>query len=267
LLGRTTLPLRNSKKPPTPSGINPGANGPLNLSILDGWWPEAYDGTNGWAIGTTQEYDDPEYRDRVDSESIYDLLENEVIPLFFDRGPDGHPHGWIEMMKNSMATICSKFSSHRMIEEYMSDYYVPAGLAHQILGENRLARARELRDWKHRIRSLWKDVKILETELPEGDTASLGEDLEVKVRIQLGGIREEEVVVDLCHGRIEDDSDAMTKRSVTTMVSAGKESDGVWLFKGIVPCRETGIYGYITRVLPFHPYLFNPLSMSLVTWG
>jgi glycogen phosphorylase len=75
------------------------------------------------------------------------------------------------------------------------------------------------------------------------------------------------VVVDLCHGRIEDDSDAMVKRNVTTMTSTGKESDGIWIFKGIVPCRETGIYGYTPRILPFHPYLLNPLSMNLVAWG
>lgn len=249
------------------SGMKAAANGALNLSIPDGWWPEAYDGTNGWSIGTGEEYDDPEYRDQVDSQSLYELLEKEVVPLFFDRGPDGHPHGWIEMMKNSMATICGRFNSHRMIEEYMTDYYVPAGLAHQILGENRMARARELRDWKQRIRGLWKDVKILDLDLPGGDRVALGENLEVTARIQLGDIRDEEVVIDLCHGRVEGDSDIMVRRSVTTMVTNGKESDGVWIFKGTVPCKETGIYGYTVRILPFHPYLFNPLSMSLVAWG
>lgn len=249
------------------SGMKAAANGALNMSILDGWWPEAYDGSNGWAIGTGEEYPDPEYRDKVDAEAVYELLEKEVVPLFFDRGPDGHPHGWIEMMKNSMATICGRFNSHRMIEEYMSDYYVPAGLSHQILGENRLARARELRDWKQRIRSLWKDVKVLDITLPQGDTVALGEDLDVTATIQLGGIEDEEVVIDLCHGRVEDDSEVMLKRSVTTMVSDGKGPDGVWTFKGTVPCSETGIYGYTIRVLPFHPYLFNPLSMSLVAWG
>lgn len=249
------------------SGMKAAANGALNMSILDGWWPEAYDGSNGWAIGTGEEYPDPEYRDKVDAEAVYELLEKEVVPLFFDRGPDGHPHGWIEMMKNSMATICGRFNSHRMIEEYMSDYYVPAGLSHQILGENRLARARELRDWKQRIRSLWKDVKVLDVALPQGDTVALGEDLDVTATIQLGGIEDEEVVIDLCHGRVEDDSEVMLKRSVTTMVSDRKGPDGVWTFKGTVPCTETGIYGYTIRVLPFHPYLFNPLSMSLVAWG
>jgi starch phosphorylase len=249
------------------SGMKAAANGALNMSILDGWWPEAYDGTNGWAIGAGEDYRDPAYQDKVEANAIYELLEDEVIPLFFDRGPDGNPHGWIEMMKNSMAKICRMFNSHRMIEQYMQDYYDQAGLAHQILGENRLARAKELRDWKQRTRSLWKDVKVLDVSLPKGDRVSLGEDLEVTASIQLGGLTDDEVVVDLCHGIVSAESETILNRNITPMVSAGKLGDGVYQFKGTAQCDETGIYGYSIRVLPFHPYLFNILSMSLVTWG
>jgi len=248
------------------SGMKAAANGALNMSILDGWWPEAYDGTNGWAIGSGEEGEDTAYQDRVDAYSIYELLEKEVVPLFFDRGPDGLPHGWIDMMKRSMATICVHFNSHRMIEEYMEDYYTQAGLAHQILGENRLARARELRDWKQKVRSLWKDVKVLDVSLPSGDRVALGEDLDVSAVVQLGQIRDEEVVVDLVHGNVSD-SEKMLNRNITTMISEGHVSEGVWRFTGTIPCEETGIYAYSIRVLPFHPYLFNPLSMSLVSWG
>lgn len=249
------------------SGMKAAANGALNLSILDGWWPEAYDGSNGWAIGNGEEYQDSVYQDKVDAEALYEILEEQVIPLFFDRGPDGLPHGWIEMMKRSMADICGRFNSHRMIEEYMEEYYTQAGLAHQILGENRLARARELRDWKQKVRSLWKDVKVLEVSLPHGDRVGLGGNLEVVASIRLGGLKEEEVVVDLCYGTAARDSDKMLNRDITSMISTGKTSDGTYEFKGTIPCDETGVYAYTIRVLPFHPYLFNPLSMSLVTWG
>lgn len=248
------------------SGMKAAANGALNMSILDGWWPEAYDGTNGWAIGNGEDYEDPAYQDRVEASEIYEMLEKEVIPLFFDRGPDALPHGWIDMMKRSMATICLHFNSHRMIEEYMEDYYTQAGLAHQILGENRLARARELRDWKQKVRNLWKDVKVLEVSLPRGDRVALGEDLEVSAVVQLGQLRDEEVVVDLVHGNVSE-SEKMLNRNITTMVSEGPVSEGLWRFTGTIPCEETGIYAYGIRVLPFHPYLFNPLSMSLVSWG
>lgn len=248
------------------SGMKAAANGALNLSILDGWWPEAYDGTNGWAIGGGRDYEDSEYQDKVEAEETYDILEKEVIPLFFDRGPDGLPHHWIQMMKNSMATICVRFNSHRMIEEYLDDYYQAAGLAHQILGENRLTRAKELRAWKERVQSHWKDVRILEVTLPRGDRIALGEDLEVTAAISLGGLTDKEVAVDLCHGDVDQDSDRIVDRDTTVMSSVGNSSDGIWRFKGTVRCRETGVYGYRIRVLPFHPYLTNPLSMNLVAW-
>ncbi len=248
------------------SGMKAAANGALNLSVLDGWWPEAYDGTNGWAIGEGRDYIDQEYQDRFESDETFEILEEKVVPLFFDRGPDGLPHRWIEMMKNSMASVCVHFNSHRMVEEYLEDYYLTAGLAHQILGENRLARAKDLRDWKQKVRSQWKDVKILEVSLPKGDRVALGEDLEVTAAIQLGGLSEREVVVDLCHGQVGQDSDKMVDRNTTPMVGNGSTSDGIWEFKGTVHCRETGVYGYRIRVLPFHPYLMNPLSMNLVAW-
>jgi starch phosphorylase len=248
------------------SGMKAAANGALNLSILDGWWPEAYDGTNGWAIGEGRDYEDIDYQDKVEAEETYDILENDVIPLFFDRGPDGLPHRWIEMMKNSMASICVHFNSHRMIEEYLEDYYQTAGLAHQILGENRLARAKELRSWKERVQSLWKEVRILDVSLPKGDRIALGDELEVTAAIRLGDLTDKEVVVDLCHAGVDRDTNGIKDRHTTVMAGEGNQTDGVWQFKGTVHCSETGVYEYRIRVLPFHPYLTNPLSMNLVTW-
>lgn len=250
------------------SGMKAAANGALNLSVLDGWWPEAYDGTNGWAIGNGEDYDDPEYQDRVEANMVYELLEKEVVPLFFDRGPDGLPHRWIERMQNSMARICERFNSHRMIEEYIDDYYAQASLAHQILGENRLARARELSEWKKKVRDLWKDVRVAEvSESRGGDRLSLGEELKVTASIQLGAFDNQEIVVDLCHGTIQPDSDRIFDRSVAPMACTGPIGHGRWRFEGTIRCDETGVYGYTIRVLPFHPYLLNPLSMNLVIWA
>lgn len=248
------------------SGMKAAANGALNCSILDGWWPEAYDGTNGWAIGNGEEYGDAAYQDRVDADALYHLLEKEIVPLFFDRGPDGLPHGWIEKMKNSMATICVRFNSHRMVEEYMHDYYAQGALAHQVLGESRLARATELRNWKQKVRNAWKDVEVLEVSMPQGDRVALGAELDVTATIRLGELTENEVVVDLVHGTVSD-SDTLLNRDMAAMICEGPSTDGAWRFRGTIPCDETGIYACSIRVLPFHPYLFNPLSMGLVAWG
>ncbi len=110
-------------------------------------------------------------------------------------------------------------------------------------------------------------MKILDVSLPQGDQITLGQDVEVFATIQLGALRTDEVVVDLCHGTVADDSEKIMNRKITVMQSDGKISEGVWRFKGTIHCDETGIYGYSIRILPFHPYLFNLYSMSLVTWG
>lgn len=249
------------------SGMKAAANGALNLSILDGWWPEAYNGHNGWAIGSGEQYADLSYQDRVDAQRLYDLLENEVIPRFFNRGPDALPHEWIEMMKDSMASIGVHFNSHRMIEEYMENYYIQGGLAHQILGENRLARAAILSEWKQKVRRQWKNVRILDVTESRRDRLSLGETISVNATIQLAGLEDHEVVVDLCHGPMNSTGDRITDRNVTAMDTFEKLQDGVWRFQGSIPCEETGVYGYTIRILPFHPYLFNQLSMNLVAWA
>ncbi len=249
------------------SGMKAAANGALNLSILDGWWPEAYDGTNGWAIGAGEEFDDTEYQDRHDSEHLYDLLEYRVIPTFFDRGPAGLPQKWIEMMKNSMAKVSERFNSHRMIEEYMHEYYLRAGLAHQILGQNRQAQAKELGEWKDRVRTQWQDVAVIDVSESRSQRIALGGELHVSATVRLGDLEDAEVTVDLCHGAIGPDATRLTNRRITCMDSSGNDGNGLWRFEGSIPCDETGVYGYVIRILPFHPYLFNPFAMNLVKWA
>ena len=108
------------------SGMKASANGVLNMSVLDGWWPEAYRPGIGWAIGDVEEYEDPGQQDEVDSKSVYDLLEQEIIPLFYDRDGDGLPREWIRRMKAAMRVVCPMFNSARMVREYYKDYYAPA---------------------------------------------------------------------------------------------------------------------------------------------
>lgn len=108
------------------SGMKPCLVGGINCSILDGWWPEAYDGTNGWALGDGSEHKDRATQDRLDAKAIYDTLEKKVVPMFYARGKDGVPREWCRMMARSMATVCARFSTHRMVAEYTENYYWPA---------------------------------------------------------------------------------------------------------------------------------------------
>ena len=140
------------------SGMKAAANGVLNLSVLDGWWPEAYQPDIGWAIDNGEEHEDPKYQDEVESQTIYDLLEKEIIPLFYDRGDDVLPREWIARMKAAMRAICPVFTADRMVREYCERFYIPAAQRYQHLAADGMARGRTLRQRKAKCKSLGRKV-------------------------------------------------------------------------------------------------------------
>jgi len=156
------------------SGMKVPPNGGINMSVLDGWWPEAHDGENGWAIGDGRIYSDQEYQDHIDSESIYDLLEKEIIPLFYDRGADGVPRRWVERMKASMRTICPVFNTNRMIAEYTEQLYAPAARRWQLLSAEGYQRTKEIISWRHRVAEGWNEVEVMEVEADAEEELAVG---------------------------------------------------------------------------------------------
>ena len=148
------------------------ANGGLNLSILDGWWDEGYAPEAGWAIGSGEEYANPDYQDQVESEALYNLLENDVVPLFYDRDSAEIPHGWVAKMKASMAKLSPVFSTNRMVAEYAERFYIPAGKRYLRLTADRAARIRPLVAWRKRLHTYGSEVKILQVDA-ESDGGSL----------------------------------------------------------------------------------------------
>ena len=147
------------------SGMKAAFNGALNISILDGWWDEAYSPGTGWAIGQGEEYEDEEYRDRVEAGALLDLLENEVVPLFYQRGPDNVPQGWTAFMRTAMTTLCPVFNTNRMVHEYVVNGYLRADERRAHLEEDNFRRARELARWKERVRKGWPGVQVVRVEL------------------------------------------------------------------------------------------------------
>ena len=141
------------------SGMKVACNGGLNLSILDGWWCEGYDGQNGFAIGAGEEYTDLNYQDDVESRAIYDLLEQEITPLFYTRSSDGTPRGWLRMMKQSITTLCPVFNTGRMVAEYMTTCYEPSGRRFLRLAGDNLKRAAELAAWRRDLRAVGRRSK------------------------------------------------------------------------------------------------------------
>src|SRR5437879_793626 len=160
-------------------------NGGINLSSLDGWWVEGYTGDNGWAIGAGEEYTDLTYQDEVESRAIYDLLEQEIVPLFYNRSSDGLPRGWLKVMKRAISTVCPFFNTNRMVQEYVEKCYWPSAERFALLGADGLKKARLLAQWRRDMTRGWPQVRVETVEASGADPMHVGSQLEVKARVQL----------------------------------------------------------------------------------
>lgn len=247
------------------SGMKVVTNGGLNLSVLDGWWCEGYDGDNGWAIGAGEEYTDLTYQDDVESRALLDLIEQDIVPTFYKRGSDGLPREWIRRMKRSIMTLVPVFNTNRMVEEYTERCYIPSHRRATRLSADQLKAARELAAWRRRMAGEWSQVKIESVEAPSSELR-VGSEFPVKVRVNLGSISPEEVEVQLCHGVLDAMGDIADLRATPLKPEASRNGPVV-LYTGTVPCRASGQFGYTVRVLPKHPNLQHAFEPGLVTWG
>ena len=248
------------------SGMKASVNGVLNLSVLDGWWCEAYSPEIGWAIGRGEEYFDHDYQDQVESEAIYNILEREIIPLFYDRGAGGLPNGWIERMKKSMSAIPARFNTARMIQEYTELCYLPAHQRWDTLGGDHLARSRELLAWRERIASQWSKVAVRAVHAETEKPLLLHEELPVRVEVELGQIDPKDVKVQLYCSPL-DTRGRLGAGDTTELAHGGQIEDNLHAFTGAIRCPSTGRYGFAVRVLPNHPDLTLRQTQGLVLWA
>ena len=258
-------PLRPKEASGT-SGMKAAINGVLNCSTLDGWWVEAYTSEVGWSIGRGEEYADTEYQNHVEASALYNLLEQEIVPLFYDRGADGVPRGWTDRMKASIARIAPVFNTQRMVTEYAEGYYVPAAQRARDLAEENYIRARGLAAWKDRVRREWAAVRVLDLKARDAEELAVGTSLKVAARVQLGGLSPEDVLVQAYQGRVNEHMEISDPEAITLQVEPGAGDAGIYWFAGAIPCRTSGQHGFALRVLPFHPDLANPFAMGLVKW-
>ena len=248
------------------SGMKVAVNGGLNLSILDGWWVEGYDGANGWAIGSGEEYPGNEaYGDEVEGRTLTELIEREVVPLFYDRGPDGLPRGWLQRMKRSIGSLLPVFNTNRMVDEYLTTCYLPSHRRQAALHADGAAAAAELASWRKRLGAAWDRVRVEGVEASVADHLRVGESFPVSVRVDLGGLTPADVEVQLVHGLL----DALGEIGRPTAVPLSPQGDvsGRVTFGGTVTCAASGQFGYSVRVLPKHSQLPSRFEPALVTWG
>lgn len=248
------------------SGMKATANGALNLSVQDGWWVEGYRPDLGWSIGNGEVYENHDYQDQVESKAIYDLLEREIIPLFYERGLDGLPRGWIGMMKKSMRTLCPVFNSNRMVEEYTDRCYMAAALNMKALTGDGFRNVRQVVKWKDTLAAKWGDVAVTDISHEGGDEVAVHSDITIRAEVKLGSISPADVSVRVHYGTIDDAGNLSVARDVT-MDHIRELGKGVHLFETCITCEITGRFGYSVRILPSHPSLIYPVDMGLICWA
>lgn len=255
------------------SGMKAAANGALNVSTLDGRWDEAWRNSLmesepiGWAIGKGEKYDDPAQQDQVEAEALYDLLERDVVPSFYERGPDRLPRRWIARMKSSLQNLCPTYSTHRMLRDYTERFYLPAAERFTRLEAECAAAARRLSAWTSLVRREWSQVRVERLEDDPVAELKVGEMICVQARLRLGALSPADVMVELYLGAL-DASGEIVQPAHFRMHFTAIQADGTHLFEaGGVPCCRSGLQGYTIRVLPHHPDLTARFMPGLITWA
>ncbi len=247
------------------SGMKAALNGCINVSTLDGWWCEGYERDVGWAIGCGESYDDHNYQDEIEASALYDLLEGEVIPMFYERGRSGLPNKWINMMKNSMRKLVPRFNTNRMVSEYATRFYFPSSELASRLREDNYTRARALSAWKTRIREHWHEIKVEYVNSTSSTDLKVGHELTVEAKIYMGGLKPKDIQLDIYYGPL--DIKAQIASGIAIPMNNVKEvSSGTYLFTGYIPCMSSGRHGFVLRMLPHHVDLCNPYSMNFIMW-
>ena len=247
------------------SGMKAAMNGVLNVSILDGWWDEGYTPECGWSIGKGEEYSDPGYQDEVESKTLYDLLEDEIIPLFYARGRDGLPREWIRRMKFAMSHVGKLFSSQRMLEEYHQRYYQKSLENFDAFSKDEFAVAKEVAAYVERITAEWPKIRIA----GGGDSREIileaGESLSVSARVALGNLSTEDLQVELYWGKMVTEGELFETK--TYSMSPDAQEGDFQRYSATVRCEQTGRQGYAVRVLPRHPHIHNSFLPGLIKWA
>ncbi|MCY3935250.1 MAG: alpha-glucan family phosphorylase [Chloroflexi bacterium] len=259
---------RRPKEASGTSGMKVTFNAGLNCSILDGWWAEAYQAGQGWAIGKGEEY--PEelwpHQDFVESQNLYQILEKELIPAFYDRGRDQLPAEWLRMVKESIKHHSPYFSTRRMVKEYHNKFYIPSHhRARELTGKN-ITNGLTYVAWRHRIEELWRKVAINRVLLQE-EQVHVGEEVSVFAEVQLGSLSPLDVSVQLYFGKVSPEGLIDNGSSVVPMEPISTNKNGVFMYKSDLSYPTSGEHGVSVRVLPHHAHLPTPYQPNLITWA
>ena len=260
--------LNNPRRPMEASGTSgqkASVNGVINFSVLDGWWAEGYNGKNGWSIGNDGSYDSYESQDMADSESIYDTLEKEIIPIYYNRGRNGLSEEWISIMKESIISNSGRYSTARMVVDYTNHFYMPlCNLTKENYSD--IEKVKEFVEWKNSLKANWDFIKLEQIENEEHLITNVGNSITVKCLVELPNIDPESVEIQLYYGKIADNGviEVVDIKPMTCMVLDTKNSK--YEYQTEIELNRSGNYGYTFRVMPKSDMILRSENLNLVKW-
>jgi starch phosphorylase len=259
---------RRPKEASGTSGMKVIYNGGLNFSVLDGWWDEAYDPSVGWAIGNGEEY--PEYewdhQDFVESEALYNILEHDIVPQFYDRSRDNLPREWVQRMKNSIRKLAPLFNTDRMVQEYAEQTYIPCDTLVTGLTVPTLDKGLQYAAWRGKLAEAWQGVSVQDVQVSES-TLNVGANLKVKAVVRLGQLTPSDVHVQLYYGPLTPRGDIHDGSAVAMELVGENGSEGSYTFETHVSYDTSGERGLSVRVLPYHPSLPTSFLPGIIRWA
>lgn len=262
--------LNNPRRPMEASGTSgqkAACNGVINFSVLDGWWAEGYNQKNGWTIGTNAEYQNYDEQDEADSKSIYDTLENKIIPMYYNKNDKGYSDEWLKIMKNNIVSNSGKYSTARMLEDYTAQMYIPlCDLNNKYY--NNLENIANLDEWENKMYEHFDEIKIEQSEENYNDiTIDAGNKIQVGCEVELPEqfIDVDSITAQVYYGKITE-TGIVNDIQITSMEYAGKTENGKHKFVSKIELKSGGDYGYTFRVIPKNKMILNPMNLNLIKW-
>jgi glycogen phosphorylase len=244
------------------SGMKAAMNGGLNVSILDGWWCEGYETDNGWAIGQGDDYEDGNYQDEVEAQQLYQLIENEIVPTFYQRD-EGYPVKWVQMMRNAIRSVSQKFNTRRMVKQYAEEYYKIASKNYSTLVKNRIDKQQEfLYQWENRMKAHWNEINVHGVLPNQIDRMTVGEELSVLMVLETGSIPLKDLKITLDY-QVET-TGADSEKNGTVPFELVSETEGKYELKAVLPCDIVGHYSFRCTISPQNAFGIDSRDLGLI---
>jgi len=247
------------------SGQKASVNGVINFSVSDGWWAEGYNAKNGWVIGTNEEYSDYETQDKADSQCIYDTLENKIIPTYFKRDEKGIPVNWVKIMKESIISTGGRFSTARMVCDYVESIYEPLVNLHKEYYEE-LENVGKFNKWKDIIQNEWDNIIIEQEGNIDSISLDAGKSIEVSCKVKSSYIDKDNIDVQVYYGRINENGVIDDISIIQMTLDSANEENKTYSYKAEINLKNGGNYGYTFRVMPKHKMILDSANLNLVKW-